>query len=76
MAQEQWVEVKRQWCEIAQLEATLLERRVYPSEVLPDTEPYRVLAHRCTAGILCNLIGCSCRWAYTEPALDRFALDR
>ncbi|HZD10602.1 MAG TPA: hypothetical protein VE553_04600 [Candidatus Binatia bacterium] len=74
MAQEMWVEVKRQWCEIAQAEAALLERRAYSTDVLPDTEPYRVLARKCSADVLCNLAGCSCRWAYTEPALDRFAL--
>lgn len=72
MAYECWVEVERQWCEIAQSEAIMLERRAYASEVLPDTEPYRILGRKCSCDVFCNLLGCSCRWAYTEPAVDRF----
>lgn len=75
MTYERWIEVKRQWCDIAQAEAIMLERRVYASEVLPDTEPYRILERKCSHAVLCNLIGCSCRWAYTEPAVDRFAIQ-
>lgn len=75
MAIERWVEVKKQWCELAQSEATMMERRVYASELLPDTEPYRVLARKCSADILCNMMGCHCRWAYTDPAVDRFSLQ-
>ena len=68
---EKWVPVKKQWCEILQEEAELLEHRVYPTGVLPDTEPYRVLGHKCSAAITCNLIGCQCKWAYTNPTVDR-----
>lgn len=75
MSYERWVEVKRQWCDVAQDEAVILEHRVYGSEVMPDTEPYRVLSRKCSHGIYCNLIGCSCRWAFTEPAVDRFAVQ-
>ncbi len=75
MAGERWVEVARQWCEIAQHEAVIMERRVFPAEMMPDTEPFRVLGRRCTADIYCNLSGCACRWAYTEPVVDRFALQ-
>lgn len=75
MSYERWVEVKRQWCDIAQAEAIMLERRVYASEVLPDTEPYRILGRKCSHAVSCNLIGCSCRWAYTEPAVDRFTIQ-
>lgn len=76
MANEQWVEVKTQWCEVAQSDVTMMERRVYAAATLPDTEPYRILGHRCSADVICNLLGCHCRWAYTDPAVDRFAIQR
>ena len=68
-----WVPVKKQWCNVLQGEAELLEQRVYPSEIIPDTEAYRVISHKCTAAIACNLMGCHCQWAYTSPGNDRFA---
>jgi hypothetical protein len=68
-----WVPIKKQWCDILQDEAELLEQRVYPSEVIPDMEGYRVTGHKCTAAITCNLIGCQCQWSYTGPGTDRFA---
>lgn len=72
MATEKWVVVKRQWCDVLQREAELLERRVYPDSTLPDTEGFRVLARKCSADIECNLMGCPCMWAYTAPTIDRF----
>lgn len=74
MATEKWVTVKTQWCEIIGREAELLERRVYPSGMLPDTKPYQVLGHKCTAAIECNLLGCNCKWAYMDATVDRFDL--
>ena len=74
MATEKWVVVKTQWCDVLGREATLQERRAYPDAIMPDTVPYRVLGRRCSDGLECNLLGCRCRWAYTEPALDRFTL--
>ncbi len=70
---EKWVPVKKQWCDILQDEAELLEKRVYPNEIIPDTEAYRVVAHKCTAAVTCNLLGCQCQWAYTGGP-DRFAV--
>lgn len=75
MSYERWVEVKKQGCDVAQDEAVMLERRVYASAVLPDMVPYRVLGRKCSHAVWCNLAGCSCRWAYTEPAVDRFAVQ-
>lgn len=72
MGTSKWVTVKKQWCEILQGEAELLEHRVYPDTVLPDTEPFRVIARKCSAAIACNLIGCQCKWAYTNADVDRF----
>ena len=74
MATEKWVTVKTQWCEIIGREAALLERRVYPADIMPDTGGYRVLARKCSADVECNLLGCHCKWAYTDPTVDRFAL--
>lgn len=73
MAIERWVTVKTQWCDIVGREVALQERRVYPAEIIADMERFRVLAHRCTADVECNLLGCNCRWAYTGPDVDRFS---
>ena len=72
MAVEEWVTVKTQWCEVIGRVAELLERRVYPAAVMPDTASYRVLETRCSADIECNLLGCHCKWAFTDPVVDRF----
>lgn len=73
MAVEKWVTVKKQWCDVIADEAKLMERRVYAANVMPDTEPYRVLERKCSAALQCNLLGCTCRWAYTGPTVDRFS---
>jgi hypothetical protein len=76
MATEKWIVVREQWCDVLQGDAQLLERRVYPDSMLPDMEAYRVLARKCSADIECNLMGCRCKWAYTDPEFDRFNLGR
>ncbi len=75
MTRTEWVTVKKQWCHLLGNEAELMEERVYPAEIIPDTEPYRVVSHKCSAAILCNLKGCECKWSYTSPTVDRFNLD-
>lgn len=75
MATEKWVVVKTQWCDVIQREAELLERRVYPASHVPDGERYRVLSQKCSAAIECNLLGCTCKWAYTDSTVDRFKLQ-
>ena len=75
MATERWVVVKTQWCDILQKEAQLLERRAYPHSRMPDMEVFRVLGRRCSEDITCNMIGCTCKWAYTGDEVDRFALE-
>ncbi len=74
MATEKWVVVSEQWCDLLKGDAQLLERRVYPASVLPDTEAFRVLGRKCSAAIECNLMGCHCKWAYTNPYHHRFEL--
>jgi hypothetical protein len=45
---------------------------VFPAESLPD-QPGRVLAHRCSHGVQCNLMNkAACVWAGTNPAYDPF----
>ena len=73
MTTSKWVAVQKQWCDVLKNEAELLEHRVYPDTILPDTEPYRVIGQKCSAAIACNLIGCQCQWAYTNPGTNRFA---
>lgn len=70
-----WVTVKKQYCAILEGEAELLEQRVYPADVIPDMENYRVTGHKCSAAVACNLKGCQCKWSYTGPTVDRFYLD-
>ena len=72
MAAEKWVTIDSQFCEIIQREAEIQELRRFPAEMVPDTLGYQVVAHKCTAAIECNLIGCQCQWAYTNPSVDRF----
>ena len=75
MAKSEWVTVQKQWCHLLGDEAELLEQRVYPTEIIPDMETYRVVGRKCSAAILCNLNGCQCKWSYTNPNVDRFDLE-
>ena len=72
MASSGWVVVKQGWCEQARQEVRLLERRVYPAEILPDTAGYRTTARRCEHDVACNLLGFNCCWAFTRPEFDPF----
>lgn len=73
MAFRSWHPIKTQFCEHAGCEVDLEVQVVYPAEILPDQAP-RVLSHRCSEGLICNLIDKpSCVWAGTNPAFDPFA---
>lgn len=72
MATQEWVAVTQEWCNLVEQEVQLLELRVYPADVLPDTQPYRVAARKCSVDITCNMAGFPCKWAYTNPELDPF----
>jgi len=72
MAQRTWQPIKAQYCSRAGDEVQLEVEVVYPAEYLPDQEP-RVLAHRCSHAMICNLEKqASCIWAGTNPAYDPF----
>ncbi len=72
MAYEAWVTTSTKWCEKMDAEASMLEKRVYPAEHMPDFPGYQVLARKCTLGIACNLAGIPCRWAYTGLGVDLY----
>jgi hypothetical protein len=74
MSEKIWQTIKIQYCHHAGSEVGLEAELVYPPEWLPD-QPPRVIAHRCSHGMTCNLDGRpSCVWAGTNPAYDPFAV--
>ena len=64
--------MKVRFCDHAECEVALEVQVVYPSEILPD-QPPRIIAHRCSQGVACNLNDKpSCVWAGTNPEYDPF----
>lgn len=74
MAATKWVVVDKTWCARAGAEALLMEQRVYPAEILPDTTGHRVIARRCSCAPECNLAQRSCRWSFMRTTFDPFEL--
>jgi hypothetical protein len=74
MATEKWVAVKKEWCNLIEQDVELLEKRVYPQDVIPGPTNYRVEARKCSVDVTCNMAGFPCKWAFTNPQLDPFAL--
>jgi len=73
MSYRTWQTIKVQYCHHVQSEIGMEADVVYPAEWLPD-QPPRILAHRCSQGMVCNLEGKpSCIWAGTNPSFDPFA---
>jgi len=73
MAYRTWQVIKVQYCHHIQDEIDMEADVVYPAEWLPD-QPPRILAHRCSRGVACNLMGKpSCIWAGTNPHIDPFS---
>jgi hypothetical protein len=67
-----WQPVKVCICHHVGEEVALEADVVYPAEWLPE-QPPRIIAHRCSHGLACNLDGRpSCVWAGTNPAIDPF----
>ena len=72
MTQQTWQTLKVQYCHHIHQEVGLEAQAVYPSEHLPD-QPPRILAHRCSNGLACNLNDkASCIWSGSNPAFDPF----
>ncbi len=67
MALRTWQVEEIKYCEHVGREIALEVEVVYPAEFLPD-QPARVLAHRCSNAIECNLMEKPvCAWAGTNP---------
>jgi hypothetical protein len=67
-----WEVSKICFCEHAGQEVALEKEVVYPAEFLPD-QPPRILARRCSHGLMCNRYAKpTCIWAGTNPDYDPF----
>lgn len=72
MSERNWEVSKICFCDRIQDQVALEVERVYPAEYLPDQKP-RLLAHRCSHGLLCNQNSkAACIWAGTNPNYDPF----
>lgn len=72
MSHMRWEPIKQIRCDRVRQEVILEARVVYPAEIMPD-QPPRVLAHRCSLGMRCNLFDKpACAWAGTLPGYDPF----
>jgi hypothetical protein len=72
MSAKSWEVSKVQYCHHVNKEVGLETQVVHPAEWLPD-QPPRIVGHRCSEAISCNLDGrASCVWAGTNPTYDPF----
>lgn len=72
MAHKTWETIKIRYCEHVGEDVGMEAHVVYPAEWMPEQQP-RVVAHRCSRAIACNLDErASCVWAGTNPAFDPF----
>ncbi|MGB9674108.1 MAG: hypothetical protein ACPL3P_08215 [Anaerolineales bacterium] len=72
MAYKTWETYKTFYCPHAGRETSLEVEVIYPAEFLPDSQP-KILAHRCSNGLICNLTDkASCVWSGTNPVYDPF----
>lgn len=72
MAQKTWQTLKIRYCEHADQEVSMDAEVILPAEWLPEGPP-RVIAHRCSRAVDCNLDNrASCVWAGTNPGYDPF----
>ena len=70
MAEKIWKIEKPKYCERVDEEVEIQDEVVYPAEHLPD-QPPRVIAHRCSKAIECNLEDkAACSLCGTNPNFD------
>jgi hypothetical protein len=74
MTTTKWVVVDKKWCEYIKMEATIMEQRIYPADLMPDTSSYKVISRKCSANVACNLAEVPCSYAFTNPITDRYEL--
>ena len=74
MAHKTWQTVKIYYCQRITKEVELEAEVIYPCDLLPD-QPPRMLAHRCSGALVCNLENkASCHWSGTNPGFDPFLI--
>ena len=72
MTPKTWEVVRTCYCHHIDREVALEAQLVFPADIMPD-QTGRVLSHRCSQGMSCNLDGRpSCLWAGTNPTIDPF----
>lgn len=72
MAEKTWQPIKITFCHHVGEEVSFEAELIYPADFLPDPYP-RVVAHRCSRAVVCNLEGkASCIWAGSNPVFDPF----
>ena len=72
MSKKVWKVQQICFCQRIGQEVALEVQVVYPADLIPESNP-RVLAHRCSQGVSCNLDERSCCvWAGTNPLIDPF----
>ena len=70
MAFRTWQVEKIQYCEHAGREIALEVEVAVPAERLPE-QPPRVIAHRCSNAVACNLFDKAvCKWCGSNPNYD------
>jgi hypothetical protein len=71
MAERTWEVSKVCFCDHVKCDVALEAEMLHPADALPD--PPRVLSHRCSLGMQCNLFAQpTCIWAGTNPDVDPF----
>jgi hypothetical protein len=72
MAMKVWEVQKVCYCEHIGQDVALEAHVLYPADFIPEMNA-RILAHRCSQGMSCNLDNrASCIWAGTNPVIDPF----
>ncbi|MCL4269320.1 MAG: hypothetical protein KJZ72_07235 [Anaerolineales bacterium] len=70
MAEKVWQIEKVKYCEHVEQEVAIENEVVYPADQLPD-QPPRVIAHRCSHALECNMIEKpACSLCGTNPDLN------
>jgi hypothetical protein len=74
MAVRQWEPIRTIYCERAQQLAALEVEVLYPAEPLPECFK-RVVAHRCSLAVDCEVRGVgNCFWTGENPLNDPFEI--
>lgn len=69
--------IKEIYCDRLNRDVSLVEERVYPSEIIPDTAgmAFHAKSRQCSFGIDCNRFGYACKWSGLNPNYDPFEVE-